>query len=43
MAKELDQLFNFDVVYLGGGNAKKISGRLPPKAEMAKEIDQLFK
>ncbi len=40
--KELDQLFSFDVVYLGGGNAKKITGRLPAKATIISNVAGLL-
>lgn len=40
--RDLEQLFNFDIVYLGGGNAKKISGRLSPKTKIISNIAGLL-
>lgn len=38
----LEHLFNYDAVYLGGGNAKKLSGRLPKNANIVSNLAGLY-
>lgn len=38
----LDRIFNYEVLYLGGGNAKKIEFELPPKVKRVKNIAGLL-
>ncbi|MBI4166488.1 MAG: ROK family protein [Acidobacteria bacterium] len=40
--KELDRLFNFDRLYLGGGNAKKITPKRPPTATIVPNVAGLL-
>ena len=40
--EELDHLFNFDALYLGGGNAKKVNVDLPEKATIVPNIAGLL-
>ncbi len=40
--RALERLFNYDRVYLGGGNAKKITGALPPKTKTVPNIAGLL-
>jgi polyphosphate glucokinase len=38
----LESLFNYDKLYLGGGNAKRITFKLPPNAEVVENIAGLL-
>jgi len=38
----LERLFNYDRVYIGGGNAERISGELPPKAKKVGNVAGLL-
>jgi polyphosphate glucokinase len=38
----MDHLFNYDHLYLGGGNARKIEGALPPKTTVVANVAGLF-
>jgi len=38
----LEELFNYDRVYLGGGNAKKIVGALPPRTKTVPNVAGLL-
>ena len=38
----LEHLFNYDAVYLGGGNAKKLSGKLPKNATIVSNLAGLY-
>jgi len=38
----MDHLFNYDRLYLGGGNARKIEGELPPKTTIVANIAGLL-
>jgi len=40
--RTLERLFSYDRVYLGGGNAKKITGALPPKTKTVANITGLL-
>ncbi len=40
--RALEDLFSYDRVYLGGGNAKKITGALPPKTKRVANIAGLL-
>lgn len=40
--RTLERLFSYDRVYLGGGNAKKITGALPPKTKTVPNIAGLL-
>lgn len=39
---QFEKLFNYDVLYLGGGNAKKIGFKLPPKVKAVENIAGLL-
>lgn len=38
----LDRVFNFDCLYIGGGNAKKIEGDLPPRVQIVPNVAGLL-
>jgi len=38
----LDTLFNYDRLYIGGGNARKITGSLPPQVRVVSNIEGLL-
>lgn len=38
----LEHLFNYDAVHLGGGNAKKLSGKLPQNANIVSNLAGLY-
>jgi polyphosphate glucokinase len=38
----MEHLFNFDHLFIGGGNAKKIDGALPPRCSIAPNIAGLL-
>ena len=38
----LQHLFNFDLLYIGGGNAKHISFELPPKVKVVPNVSGLL-
>lgn len=40
--KSLDHLFNYDHLYIGGGNAKKIMLKLPPNAKIVENVAGLL-
>ena len=40
--RALERLFNYNRVYLGGGNAKKVAGELPPHAEIISNMAGLL-
>ncbi len=40
--RSLEHLFNYDAVYLGGGNAKKLSGNLPKNAKIVSNLAGLY-
>jgi polyphosphate glucokinase len=40
--KSLDHLFNYDHLYIGGGNAKKITLKLPPNAKIVENVAGLL-
>ena len=40
--RALEGAFNYDVVYVGGGNAKKISGKLPSNAKIVSNVAGLL-
>ncbi len=40
--QSLEHLFNYDAVYLGGGNAKKLSGKLPHHAKIVSNLAGLY-
>jgi len=40
--RQFEQLFNYDMLYLGGGNARKINFRLPPKAKVIENVAGLL-
>jgi polyphosphate glucokinase len=39
---QLDRTFNYDILYLGGGNAKKIEGELPENVKVVPNISGLL-
>jgi polyphosphate glucokinase len=39
---EMEHLFNYDHLYIGGGNARKIDGPLPPRVSVAPNIAGLL-
>ncbi|HYB54467.1 MAG TPA: ROK family protein, partial [Thermoanaerobaculia bacterium] len=40
--RTLESLFNYDTLYIGGGNAKKIRGRLPPHVKIVSNVAGLL-
>lgn len=38
----LDRVFNFDCLYIGGGNTKKIEGDLPPRVQIVPNVAGLL-
>ena len=40
--RTLDHLFNYDRLYLGGGNAKRIAGKLPSNARIVENVAGLL-
>ena len=40
--KALDQLFNYDRLFIGGGNAKKITGSLPENVTLVGNVAGLL-
>src|SRR5262245_7357772 len=40
--RSLDQIFNYDRLYIGGGNAKKVEIALPPKVKLVSNMAGLY-
>jgi polyphosphate glucokinase len=39
--EQLEPIFNYDMLHIGGGNAKKLTGDLPPKVRIFENIEGL--
>jgi polyphosphate glucokinase len=39
IVERIEPIFNYDVLYIGGGNAKKLIGELPPKVRIFENVE----
>jgi polyphosphate glucokinase len=37
--EQVEPIFNYDVLYIGGGNAKKLTGELPPSVHLFGNVE----